>query len=65
MPPRILDAGGRVMKIILEIPDGAIAGFLNCVEVTNCGMQLASYRLDSDDFKDGNCIKLPREQQEG
>lgn len=53
------------MKIILEIPDGAIAGFLNCIEVADCGMQLASYQLDSDDFKDGNCIKLPRKQQEG
>lgn len=53
------------MKIILEIPDGTIAGFLNCIEVTNCGMQLASYQLDSDDLKDGNCIKLPREQHGG
>lgn len=51
------------MKIIFEIPDGAIAGFLNCIEVTNCGMQLVSYQLDGDDLKDGNCIKLPREQQ--
>ena len=53
------------MKIVLDIPNGVVAGFLTCVEVTDCGMQLASYQLDSDDFKDGNCIKLPREQQEG
>lgn len=53
------------MKIVLDIPNGVVAGFLNCVEVTGCGMQLASYQLDSDALKDGNCIKLPRKQQEG
>lgn len=53
------------MKVVFEIPDGIIAGFLNCIEVTDCGMQLSSYQFGSDDLKDGNCIKLPREQQEG
>lgn len=54
-----------MMKIVLDIPNGIIAGFLNCIEVTDCGMQLVSYQLGSDDLKNGNCIKLPREQQEG
>lgn len=31
------------MKIVLDIPNGVVAGFLTCVEVTDCGMQLASY----------------------
>jgi hypothetical protein len=28
-------------------------------------MQLVSYQLDSDDLKDGNCVKLPRNEDEG
>ncbi len=48
------------MKITLEIPDGVICGFFNCVELTNTGMQLVAYQLGSDDMKDGTTIKLPR-----
>lgn len=50
------------MKITLDIPDGIIAGFFNGVEVTAHGMQLVSYQLSTDDLKDGNTVKLPREQ---
>lgn len=53
------------MKITLDIPDGIIAGFFNGVEVTAHGMQLVSYQLSTDDLKDGNTVKLPREQEEG
>lgn len=52
------------MKITLDIPDGVIAGFFNVVEDTDYSMQLVSYQLDSDDLKDGNCVKLPREEGE-
>lgn len=51
------------MKITLDIPDGIIAGFFNGVEVTAHGMQLVSYQLSTDDLKDGNIVKLPREQE--
>ena len=53
------------MRITLDIPDGIICGFLNCVENTNAVLQLVSYQLSSDDFTDGNTIKLPRELEEG
>ena len=53
------------MRITLDIPDGIICGFFNCVEHTNEGLQLVSYQLSSDDFTDGNTVKLPREQKEG
>ena len=49
------------MKITLDIPDGIIAGFFNVVEDADYSMQLVSYQLGSDDLKDGNCVKLPRE----
>ena len=52
------------MKITLDIPDGIIAGFFNGVEAEGYIMKLVSYQLDSDDLKDGNCIKLPREEGE-
>ena len=52
------------MKITLELPDGVICGFFNCVEQTNTGMQLAAYQLGSDDMKDGTTIKLPRERRD-
>lgn len=53
------------MKIVLDIPDGIIAGFFDGVNVTDYSMQLVSYQLDSDDLKDGNCVKLPRNEDEG
>ena len=52
------------MKITLDIPESVIAGFFNVVEVADYSMQLVSYQLDSDDLKDGNCVKLPREEGE-
>ena len=55
--------GASVMKITLDIPDGIVAGFFNGVEVTAHGMQLVSYQLSTDDLKDGNTVKLPREQE--
>lgn len=51
------------MKITLDIPDGVILAFLNGVEYTRTGMQMFSYSLDSDDMKDGNTVKLPRERR--
>ena len=57
--------GSISMRITLDIPDGIICGFLNCVEHTNAGLQLVSYQLSSDDFTDGNTVKLPRERKEG
>jgi hypothetical protein len=53
------------MKITLDIPDGVILAFLNGVEYTSTGMQMFSYQLGSDDFVDGNTVKLPREKMEG
>ena len=52
------------MKITLDIPDGIVAGFFNGVEAAGYIMKLVSYQLDSDDLKDGNCVKLPREEGE-
>ena len=51
------------MKITLDIPDGVILAFLNGVEYTNTGMQMFSYQFGSDDLKDGNTVKLPREKR--
>lgn len=48
------------MKITLDIPDCVILAFLNGVEYTSTGMQMFSYQLGSDDFVDGNLVKLPR-----
>ena len=53
-----------MVKITLDIPDGIIAGFFNVVEAADYSMQLVSYQLGSDDLKDGNCVKLPREEVE-
>lgn len=53
------------MRITLDIPDGIICGFFNGVERTETGLQLVSYQLSSDDFMDGNTVKLPREREEG
>ena len=53
------------MRITLDIPDGIICGFFNGVERTNEGLQLVSYQLSSDDFADGNTVKLPRERKAG
>lgn len=51
------------MKITLDIPDGILCGFFNGVRHTFSGLQMVSYALDSDDVRDGNTIKLPREQE--
>ena len=53
------------MRITLDISDGIICGFFNGVECTDTGLQLVSYQLSSDDFADGNTVKLPRERKEG
>ena len=52
------------MKITLDIPDGFICCFFNGVRRTFDGLQMESYSLCSDDMRDGNTIKLPREQEE-
>jgi hypothetical protein len=51
------------MKIILDIPDGMVCGFLNGVAETCSGLAMVTYALDSDDLHDGAEIKLPREEQ--
>ena len=51
------------MKIILDIPDGAICAFLNGVQITNHGMELFSYQLGNDDLEDGKTTKLPRDRE--
>ena len=53
------------MRITLDIPDGLLGGSLNCGEHTDAGLQLVSYQLSSDDFTDGNTVKLQREWKEG
>ena len=55
---------GKTMKIILDIPDGAICAFLNGVRYTNTRMEMFSYQLGSDDLVDGKETKLPREKEE-
>ena len=52
------------MKITLDIPDGFICCFFNGVRRTFDGVQMESYSLGSDYVRDGNTIKLPREQEE-
>ena len=51
------------MKIILDIPDGAICAFLNGVQITRTGMEMFSYQLDGEDLEDGKETKLPRERR--
>ena len=53
------------MKITLDIPDGVICGFINGVQYTDTGLEMFSWQIDSDDLKDGNTIKLPREKAVG
>ena len=49
------------MRIILNIPDGAICAFLNGVQIGNTGLEMFSYQLGGDDLVDGKETKLPRE----
>lgn len=52
------------MKITLDIPNNTMCAFLNCIEYTSEGLSMRSYSLDGDDMRDGNIIKLPRNQGE-
>lgn len=52
------------MKITLEIPDGTICAFFDSVVNTDTGLMMFSHQIGSDNLKDGNTIKLPRESQE-
>lgn len=52
------------MKIMLELPDGTICAFINGVKYTLGSLQMVSYSLGTDDLRDGNTIKLPREGKE-
>lgn len=49
------------MKITLDINDDMMCAFLSGVMLTYDGLQMVSYQLGSDDLRDGNTIKLPRE----
>ena len=51
------------MKITLDISDGMVCGFFNCVETTATGLQMVSFQIGGDDLVDGNTIKLPREKE--
>lgn len=52
------------MKITLEINDNTLCAFFDSVVNTDTGLMMFSYKLGSNDLKDGNAIKLPRESQE-
>lgn len=52
------------MKITLEITDDTLCAFFNSVVNTENGLVMFSHQIGSDDLKDGNAIKLPRENQE-
>ena len=52
------------MKITLEINDNTLCAFFNSVVNTDTGLMMFSHQLGSNDLKDGNTIKLPRESQE-
>lgn len=52
------------MKITLEITDDTLCAFFNSVVITENGLKMFSHQIGSDDLKDGNAIKLPRENQE-
>lgn len=51
------------MKVTLDINDGVICAFFSGVQYTATGMEMFSHQLDGDDLKDGNTVKLPREQE--
>lgn len=52
------------MKITLEITDDTLCAFFNSVVNTENDLVMFSHQIGSDDLKDGNTIKLPRENQE-
>lgn len=52
------------MKITLEINDNTLCAFFDSVVNTDTGLMMFSHQLGSNDLKDGNTIKLPRESQE-
>ena len=52
------------MKITLDIKDGVLCAFLSGVRVGgDTGLEMFSFQLDSDDLKDGNTVKLPRDRR--
>lgn len=52
------------MKITLDIKDGVLCAILSGVRVGgDTGLEMFSFQLDSYDLKDGNTVKLPREQE--
>ena len=51
------------MRIVLNLPDDILCGFLNGVKMGCSGLELFSYQLGSDDFTNGNEITLPREKE--
>lgn len=50
------------MKVTLEIPNDILCAFLNGVRIGDTGLEMFSYQIGSDDLKDGNTLKLPRER---
>lgn len=50
------------MKITLDIPDNMVlCAFLNGVRIGDTGMEMFSFQIAGEEFKDGNTFKLPRE----
>lgn len=49
------------MKITLEIDEGVLCAFLTGVKVCDTGLEMFAHQIGSDDLKDGNTLKLPRD----
>ena len=60
------DAGRRwKMKITLDVPDTTVCAYFCYVKYDSPGSSMGCTLLDTDDFVDGNEIKIPKEKKEG
>lgn len=53
------------MKITLDVPDTTVCAYFCYIRITGKCMKMGCTLLDSDDFVDGNEIKIPKEKEEG
>ena len=51
------------MKVTLDISGTSLCCVLNCLQVTEDGLRMVSYPLDTDDLRSGKVIKLPRDEE--
>lgn len=51
------------MKVTIDIPDTTLAVFVSMLWSENWHYKMTVSSLDTDDLKDGNEIKLPREKE--